>query len=335
MTGEGRLATVLETVDLFSADAMAGTVGTRVTYRAALMALMAFLAERQVDVAGEVDRALNVRLLLDWATWLLAERQIAPRTLMLYLAALASYVKWLQVTGRWTLDGRDVLAFGAGMKQIRRMQRPARGRPHPPTGDEVGRILRAASEVAPAADDARGRLIRLRDMALVEVLRCTGLRASEVLSLRRKQLRQDGGLCHAWVIGKGRKEREVFFDDAAWQAIQGYLAARAGIDGATGRPLGELPVFARHDRRAGVRVLPLTVRALEDVMGRLVAVAGLVEQGITPHSLRHYFATKVYRATHDLGVTQEMMGHSSPVTTRVYAEMGEGAARDAHAMAFG
>ena len=335
MTGEGRLATVLETVDLFSADAMAGTVGTRVTYRAALMALMAFLAERQVDVAGEVDRALNVRLLLDWATWLLAERQIAPRTLMLYLAALASYVKWLQVTGRWTLDGRDVLAFGAGMKQIRRMQRPARGRPHPPTGDEVGRILRAASEVAPAADDARGRLIRLRDMALVEVLRCTGLRASEVLSLRRKQLRQDGGLCHAWVIGKGRKEREVFFDDAAWQAMQTYLVARAGMDGATGRPLGELPVFARHDRRAGTRVLPLTVRALEDVMGRLVAVAGLVDQGITPHSLRHYFATKVYRATHDLGVTQEMMGHSSPVTTRVYAEMGEGAARDAHAMAFG
>lgn len=329
------MATVLETIDLFSADAMAGTVGTRVTYRAALMALMAFLAERKVDVAGEVDRALNVRLLLDWATWLLAERQIAPRTLMLYLAALASYVKWLQVTGRWTLDGREALAFSAGMKQIRKMQRPARGRPHPPTGDEVGRILRAAREVAPAADDARGRLIRLRDMALVEVLRCTGLRASEVLSLRRKQLRQDGGLCHAWVIGKGRKEREVFFDDAAWQAMQGYLAARAGMDGATGRPLGDLPVFARHDRRAGTRVLPLTVRALEDVMGRLVAVAGLAEQGITPHSLRHYFATKVYRATHDLGVTQEMMGHSSPVTTRVYAEMGEGAARDAHAMAFG
>ena len=213
------MATVQETVDLFAADAMAGTVGTRVTYRAALMALMAFLTERQVDVAGEVDRALNVRLLLDWATWLLAERQIAPRTLMLYLAALASYVKWLQVTGRWTLDGRDVLAFGAGMKQIRKMQRPARGRPHPPTGDEVGRILRAAREVAPAADDARGRLMRLRDTALVEVLRCTGLRASEILSLRRKQLRQDGGY-HAWVIGKGRKEREVFFDEAAWQAVQ-------------------------------------------------------------------------------------------------------------------
>lgn len=328
------MATVQETIDLFTADAMAGTVGTRATYRAALMALMAFLAERQVDAAGEVDRTLNVRLLLDWATWLLAERQIAPRTLMLYLAALASYVKWLQVTGQWTLDGREALAFGAGMKQIRKMQRPARGRPHPPTGDEVGRILRAASEVAPAADDARGGLIRLRDVALVEVLRCTGLRASEILGLRRKQLRQDGGY-HAWVIGKGRKEREVFFDEAAWQAMQTYLAARAGMDGATGRPLGELPVFARHDRRAGTRVLPLTVRALEDVMGRLVGLAGLAEQGITPHSLRHFFATTVYRATHDLGVTQEMMGHSSPVTTRVYADMAEGAARDAHGMAFG
>ena len=325
--------TIQTTIDQFTTDAMTGAERTRATYRAALASLAGYLATRDIAIAEADITALTVPILLAWATWLLDVRHISARTLMLYLAALSGYVKWLQVTGRHTLSGPEAIAFTAGLHQIRRVQSPTRGRPHPPTDTQVDKLIAAARAVA--TDDDRDRIIRLRDIALIETLRCTGLRAAEIVSLRRKQLRQEDGIRSAWVIGKGRKERQVFFDEPSWTAIQTYLAGRQASDATTGRPLGEMPVFARHDRRIGKRIVPLSVRALEDTIKAIVAAAGLTDAGITPHSMRHYFATRVYRITHDLSVTQDMLGHASPVTTRVYAALANDAPITAFRAAFG
>ena len=103
---------------------------------------------------------------------------------------------------------------------------------------------------------------------------------------------------------------------------------RQASDATTGRPLGEMPVFARHDRRIGKRIVPLSVRALEDTIKAIVAAAGLAEAGITPHSLRHYFATRVYAAlANDAPITAfraafcipALQAPSQPVTTRPQA----------------
>ena len=69
-----------------------------------------------------------------------------------------------------------------------------------------------------------------------------------------------------------------------WRAIRHYLRERQSLDGASGRPLGELPVFCRHDRRAGSRVLSLGTESVQNVIRQLAERAQLADRGITPHA---------------------------------------------------
>jgi site-specific recombinase XerD len=98
--------------------------------------------------------------------------------------------------------------------------------------------------------------------------------------------------------------------------------------------LSDLPVFARHDKKAGSKVLPLSTQSVQNTIRRLAERAGLGAKGITPHALRHYFATRIYQTTHDLAVTQTALGHASPNTTRIYAKLEDNAVRNAHRDAF-
>lgn len=329
--------TIAASIELFLGDAMLGATQTRTAYRTALNAFVLYLQDEQsVEAATALPQVLTVDQLLAWPTWLLDERGVGQRTLQTYLAALVRYVEFLQIRDWLELTGQQALRLRDGVRRTRQAQRPAQLLPHPPTPAQVRQLLDAARQRVVPPDNPRAELARLRDIALIETLRCTGLRVSEAVGLKRKQLRQDAeGANMAWIIGKGRKERQVFFDAAAWRAVQTYLEARQALDGASGRPLGELPVFARHDKRAGGKVLRLSSEAVERIFQATTAAAGLGDAGITPHALRHFFATSLYQTTHDLSVTQTALGHSSPATTRVYAKLEDGAVRDAHRAAFG
>jgi site-specific recombinase XerD len=164
---------------------------------------------------------------------------------------------------------------------------------------------------------------------MLEALRASGMRVGELVRLKRDDL--DYRTRSARVTGKGDKQRIVYFDDAAWRAIQAYLKMRN--DGAKGRALYQLPLFARHDRRASDRVLPLTTDTVRWVFNQLARDAN-IEITMTPHSLRHAFATKILEATGDLALVQDMLGHSSPTTTRIYAKVSSKRMRDAHRTAF-
>ena len=128
-------------------------------------------------------------------------------------------------------------------------------------------------------------------------------------------------------MGKGRKQRLVYFDEKAWSALSHYLQVRG--DGAGRRSLSTLPVFARHDRGAGSRVLPISTNSVRTAINDLCQLAGL-DETITPHLFRHRFATRVLRATHDLAATQDLLGHASPTTTRIYARLTDEDTQDAH-----
>lgn len=330
------LPSVAASIELFLGDAMLGASQTRAAYRTALNAFVAYLEQaHDLDAQTVLPQALTVDQLLTWSTWLLDERGVGQRTLQTYLAALVRYVEFLQIRDWLEFSGQQAVRFREGLRRTRKAQRPTQLLPHPPTAAQVQQLIEAARQRAIPADNERASLARLRDIALIEVLRCTGLRVSEAVGLKRKQLRQESaGSTMAWIVGKGRKERQVFFDATAWRAVQAYLDARKALDGASGRPLGELPVFARHDKRAGDKILRLSTEAVERMFQALAAAAGLGDAGITPHALRHFFATKMYQTTHDLSVTQTALGHSSPVTTRVYAKLEDGAVRAAHQAAF-
>jgi len=292
-----------------------------------------YLTARHTPPSSSELEQLDVDRLLAFATWLLDETAIGQRTLHTYLAALVGWVNYLQVRGWLPFTPQELARFQDGAKRVRRNQRPPDLLPHPPRAEEMKALVDAARR-APLRreDDHRALLAKLRDIAVVEVLRCTGLRVGELVKISRKQLDEEERA--AWVVGKRGKVRRVYFDERAWSAMRRYLLERQVYDGGSGRPLGDLPVFARHDRRAGEKVLPLTTESIQNIIRKLAERADLAAKGITPHALRHYFATRIYQTTGDLAVTQTALGHSSPNTTRIYAKLEDNAVRDAHRRAF-
>ena len=321
------------TIESYLEAADTGTAYTRRTYRTAMNLFQQYLGEKEIPPDVKELEDLDVDRLLAFSTWLLEEASIGQRTLTTYLAAMMAWVSYLQVRGWLPFTAQELARLREGVRQVRRNQRPPELIPHPPRPEEMELLVTAAREtVLRRPGDLREQLAKLRDIAIVETLRCTGLRVGEMVAIARKQLEdQDRAV---WVVGKGNKVRRVYFDERAWEAIQHYLQARQKLDGATGRPLSELPVFARHDRKAGSKVLPLSTQSVQNTVRRLAERAGLGAKGITPHALRHYFATRIYQTTHDLAVTQTALGHASPNTTRIYAKLEDNAVRDAHREAF-
>ncbi len=166
----------------------------------------------------------------------------------------------------------------------------------------------------------RSDLPALRDRAFLLTLADTGLRVSEACGLRRGDL--DWKERRALVIGKGDKQGIVRFSERALVAIRDYLTARAKLDGATGRPITSLPLFARHDKKAGKRVLRVSPNGMWYAVKERVKESGVDPKLIRVHDFRHYFVTMIYLATGDLKAAQELARHSDSKTTSLYAHIG-------------
>ena len=166
----------------------------------------------------------------------------------------------------------------------------------------------------------RGDLQELRDRAFILTLADTGLRISEACALRRGDI--DWQEHRAMVIGKGDKQGVIRFSVRAMDAIKDYLAARAKLDGATGRPITSLPLFARHDKKARKRVLKVAPNGMWYAVKERVKEAGVSPELIRVHDFRHYFVTMIYLATGDLKAAQELARHSDSKTTSLYAHIG-------------
>ena len=109
------------------------------------------------------------------------------------------------------------------------------------------------------------------------------------------------------------------------RALKDYLSARAELDGASGRSLPSLPLFARHDRGAGRKIKPLTTTTGRNIVRERVrqALGDQAESRITPHSFRHYFVTTVLRASGSLKLAQELARHANIQVTQRYAHLSD------------
>ena len=146
----------------------------------------------------------------------------------------------------------------------------------------------------------------IRDNAVLELFLATGCRVSEVVNMRLENLDLQAG--YVKVIGKGQKERIVFFSDRALEYLEQYLG----------------------DRRAGAVILSsraphqgLKKNALENIIRRIAIRAGISKR-VFPHLLRHTFATRALNKGMPLPTLSDLMGHSSVETTRIYAKNGAG-----------
>ncbi|HEY3107681.1 MAG TPA: tyrosine-type recombinase/integrase, partial [Chloroflexota bacterium] len=268
-------------IERFLADLEVGRApATVATYRSVLRRFAEYLDECQPRPTTVAD--LSAEHPIGFTRWV-SDHGRAPRsTVQLYATA---------VTRLYAFLVREELRADLPIERIQLRLTQLRGKrakrlPKVPTDDLVERVL-AAARAAPAASSPDGELIRLRNIALVETLRGSGMRVSEIVSLRRGDLEREQR--RAVVTGKGSKQRLVFFTDPAWRAIWTYLDARG--DGATARGLANLPVFARHDRAAGRRPGPLTTQSVRKVVWELARSCQADEAGITPHRFRAWFAT--------------------------------------------
>lgn len=159
---------------------------------------------------------------------------------------------------------------------------------------------------APKTDSLAG----LRDRALFYTLFSTGLRISEAVRLNRDDIREK--VNEITVRGKGNKVRVVFLSPEAKDVIKEYVTARQDIDPA---------LFVRHKKQVGPDDdLRLTVRTIQRLIKRHAAAAGITKD-ITPHTLRHSFATDLLRNGADVREVQQLLGHSSITTTQVYTHL--------------
>jgi len=292
-------------------------------YTTAVGAYLAWLGERGVDWARPTRPELRAYLARLGAT--AARTTVAQR-----LAAIRSFHRWA---------AREGLAPGDPWGAIATPRMPRR-LPRVLELDQVDKLLAAVDDELTEAEAASpdripvAMALALRDRALVETAYAAGLRISELaaadlssLDLRRGEIR---------VIGKGRKERIGLLGRPALAAIAAYLdlgrpilldRGALGSDAPASADAGPSAVFLNH---LGA---PLGVRGLRYRLDRLCRRAGL-PLGVSPHTLRHSFATHLLDGGADLRVVQELLGHENLATTQIYTHVSPGrlaaAYRDAH-----
>ena len=180
--------------------------------------------------------------------------------------------------------------------------------------DEVGRLLEEID---------LGTETGLRDRAIIELLFSGGLRVSELVKLNRDSVNLERR--EFIVRGKGNKDRPIFISKAAAERLQDYLDARTD---------SLVPLFLNNSRNLQAvdtsgDFRRLTTRSVERIVQKYARAAGITKH-VSPHTLRHSFATDLLMNGADLRSVQAMLGHSDISTTQIYTHVTDAHLRDVH-----
>ncbi|MEK9131237.1 MAG: site-specific tyrosine recombinase/integron integrase [Patescibacteria group bacterium] len=228
------------------------------------------------------------------------EKTVKSSTQNYHLIALRSFLKYCAKRDMTCLAPEKIELAKQPSRQVEFLE-----------ADELKRMLEAAAKT--------NAILGLRDSAILETLFSTGLRVSELSNLKidNVNLKRD----EFTVRGKGGKTRIVFLSDAARARLKAYLDKRTDPS-----PF----LFASHDRaKAGRQTGPLTPRSIQRLVERYALAAGITKK-ITPHTLRHTFATDLLRNGADIRAVQSMLGHASITTTQVYTHVTDKHLREIH-----
>ena len=284
MSGAGWVEAFLEMMSVERASAK----NTLTAYGKDLADAQAFLASRSNSLAQasaeDVEAYFNA----------LSDRGLSPATAARRRAAVRQFYRFVLGEG-WRADDPS-----------RRVEAPKKGRPLPKvlSRDEVDRIIAAAS----ARDGGQG----LRLGCMVELAYASGLRISELTALPLSVLAKDPA--YLIVKGKGGKERLAPLNDAARAAVKAYLEARKAF-----LPKGDAAnpwLFPSHGKSGR-----LTPRRFAQLLDEAAAEAGIDPARVSPHVLRHAFATHLLEGGADLRVVQKLLGHADISTTQIYTHV--------------
>lgn len=225
--------------------------------------------------------------------------KLSPESLYLEIAALRAFYRFAEGEGFLKANPAEHLSLPRRWKRI----------PKSLSDDEINTLLRPIVPPLPAT---------LCDQAILELAYASGLRLAELSQIRLEQLHLDAGF--VTVLGKGNKERAVPVGRRAIAALQRYLdSARPRLV----RPRSPANVFLT---RRGTAFANVTLWLRVKQRARLAGI----QRNVTPHMLRHSFATHLLEHGADLRVIQELLGHATIATTEIYTHVGADRLRDVH-----
>lgn len=262
-------------------------------YRADLMALTRWLAKSDVavDAAQKSD-------LLGFIAWRVDEGA-KPRSTARQLSSFRRFYRYLVNENRREDDPTVDIA----------MPRIGRSLPKTLTEDEVDSLL-----AAPNVSDPLGH----RDRAMLELLYATGLRVTELISLKQSQVNLNQGVLR--IVGKGDRERLIPLGEESQRWLRDF------IEGPRLEILLERQTEYLFPTRRGDR---MTRQAFWHIIKRYALKAN-IQDGLSPHSLRHAFATHLLNHGADLRVVQMLLGHSDLSTTQIYTHVARERMKDLH-----
>ena len=287
-----------------------------------------FLTHLATDRGASEYTQRNYRQALgEFHKWSIEERRQPPAWERLQRDDFRSYLRYL---GRHNLGRAAIqLRFSAlrtffrflnrsgvvAVSPIRNLSLPRQGRRLPKflTARQMADLLKAPVKLLPAGglEDPKlkaATLVCYRDVAILETIYSCGLRISELCGLCAGDI--DWGERLLRVRGKGKKERLVPIGEPALAATKAYWSLLPNL------PAGEAPVFAAGAKKAG----PVNARQLQLRLKKYLAIAGL-DPHLSPHKLRHSYATHMLDAGADLRSVQELLGHAHLATTQVYTHL--------------
>jgi integrase/recombinase XerC len=309
--------TIHQAIDLYLDNvSLARSENTARSYGNALRSFIALLKENDIDVQTCTVQELPEESIAWFAVYL---KDYSPATEALYLTAVAGFFEFLSAE---RLSEPNLPRVRLLIRQ--RARKPGQRLPQFPR-DKIEELLGYAINLAKSSVGSEAERLRdLRDRAFLVTLADTGLRVHEACKLRRGDLDWNEG--KALIIGKGDRQAVVRFSQRSLGALRDYLDARQRLDGASGRPLTSLPLFARHDKGAGKKVKPITTATGRNIVTQRVreALGAAAVGAITPHSFRHYFVTAVLHGSGgNLKMAQELARHRNIAVTQRYAHLSD------------
>ncbi len=265
--------------------------------------------QRLVEFAGDIPvKKIDAELVRKWRLWLNRYRNdqgdsLATITQGYHLIALRSFLTYCSKRDIQTLTPEKIELPKVNKKQVSFLHH-----------EEVERLLAAIAD---------NSLIGLRDIAIVELLYSSGLRVSELINLNRDHINVQRR--EFTVRGKGQKDRPIFISERAADAVSAYLEQRAD---------SLPPLFIRHgghehtvDNSGNFK--RLTARSVQRLVAHYALKAGITKH-VSPHTLRHSFATGLLRNGADLRSVQALLGHSNIATTQIYTHVTDPHLKEVH-----
>lgn len=276
----------------------------------------AFYLHRFCDWAQDpFPKDINREMIHKFRLWLnrsvpgRAEKTLKKNTQNYHLIALRSFLKYLAKQDVDSLAPEKIELAKQTMRIVEFLHE-----------EELERLLQAPFLKKKNNNKGSQLLIALRDKAILELLFSTGMRVSELANLTREQvnLKQE----EFTVRGKGDKPRIVFFSASCKESIKAYLDKRRDIS-----PF----LFVSFDRakRTRKQINSLTPRSIERLVKSYAKQAGITKK-ITPHTMRHTFATDLLRSGADIRSVQALLGHASLTTTQIYTHVTNKGLKEVH-----